>query len=91
MTDFAILEIREYRGEKDVLSRRMTAPRGGMQLLDGHVLATRFDFETPKRKTVTRVTFKDLRAQRIDHRLFTVNALERKAELKRAMAAKDGS
>ncbi len=80
-SDFAILEIREYRTGSDTWARRMTAPRTAMQLLEGHVLATQMRFETASRKTATLVTFADLRAKDVDPRLFTASALARDLDL----------
>lgn len=83
-SDHAILGIREYRDGTPAPSRQMQASRAGMQEVDEHVFATEMRFETPGRDTATEVTFRELRAQRVDDRLFTVSALQRKADLERA-------
>ena len=84
-SDHAILGITEYRDGRDAPTRRMLAPRAGMQDLGGHVLATRLRFENLLRDTATDVEFRNLKEEALDPRLFTSGAIEREAGVRQAL------
>jgi hypothetical protein len=83
--DLAILEIREYGADGTALYRHMKAPRNSMVDIRGHILPTEIRFERPGVGTVTHVSMRYLRGQSLEPSLFTVGALERKADLERLL------
>lgn len=76
-SDFAILEIRYYKGDFERLAKILHTPRSGTRMIGGHVLATVMRMENLFRRTETAVRFEQITVDPdLDEGLFTSSALE---------------
>ena len=81
-SDRAILEYRYFEAAKTTPYRVITTPRSAMRERNGHLLPTRFEVRNLERGTSTDLAILELAVDRpIEDRLFSVRALEQKAEL----------
>ena len=76
-SDFAILEVRYFRGPREEPAKILRAPRSETQIFEGHVLPTVMEMEDCVRHTVSEARFDKITVNpTLEDSLFSVSALE---------------